>query len=43
MLEGSQNGAKIDATTHQKSMPKLVTKKIMKIIKDNISLYDKNH
>jgi hypothetical protein len=28
---GSQNGAEIDAKTHPKSMPKLVSKKIMKI------------
>ena len=38
MREGSQNGAPIDANTHQKSMPKVVTKRIMKIIKNHISL-----
>ena len=36
--KGFQNGAKIDAKTHQKSMPKLVTKKIMEIIKNHVSL-----
>ena len=38
MPKGFQNGANIDAKTHQKSMPKLVTKKIMGIIKRNVSL-----
>ena len=32
MTKGCQHGAKIDARTHQKSMPKLVAQKIMKII-----------
>ena len=31
--KGCQNGCKIDAQTHQKSIPKLVTAKIMNIIK----------
>ena len=30
--------AKIDSKTHKKSMPKLGTKKIIKIIKDHVSL-----
>ena len=34
MPKGFQNGAKIDTQTHQKPMPKLVTKRIMKIIKN---------
>jgi hypothetical protein len=34
--KGSQNGAKIDAKTHQKSMPKLVSKKIRKIMKFHV-------
>ena len=42
MPKGSQNRAEIDAQTHQKSMPKLVMKKIMKIIKNHISLDGKN-
>ena len=33
-----QNEVEIDATTHHKSMPKLVTQKIMKIIKNHVSL-----
>jgi hypothetical protein len=32
----SQNGAKIDAKTHPKSMPKLVSKKIRKIRKIHV-------
>jgi hypothetical protein len=28
IAKGSQNGAEIDAKTHQKSMPELVSKKI---------------
>ena len=36
--KGSQNEAEIDARTHQQAMPKLVTKKIMKIIKNHVSL-----
>ena len=31
IAKGSQNGAGIDAKTHNKSMPKLPTKKIMKL------------
>ena len=29
--KGNQNGAKIDAQTHQKSMPKLVTNNFIKV------------
>ena len=36
--KGSQNGAEIDAKTHQKSMPELVSKKISEIIKNHVSL-----
>ena len=32
MPNGCQDGAKIDAKTHQKSMPKLVKKKIMNMV-----------
>ena len=32
IAKDSQNGAEIDAKTHQKSMPKLVSKKIVKIM-----------
>ena len=39
---GSQNGIKIDAKTHRKSMPKLVTKRIRKIIKNHVSLNGKS-
>ena len=42
MQKGSQNGTKIDAKSHRKSMPKLVTKKIRKIIKNHVSLNGKN-
>ena len=38
ITKGSQNGAEIDAKTHQKSMPKLVSKKIREIIKNHVSL-----
>ena len=38
MPKGSQNGINNDAKTHQQSMPKLVTEKIMKIIKNHVSL-----
>ena len=38
MPKKSQNGAEIDTKTHQKTMPKLVTKKTMKIIKKHDSL-----
>ena len=41
MPKGCQNGTKIDAQTHQNSMPKLVTKKVMKIIKNHVSLNGK--
>jgi hypothetical protein len=41
MPKGSQNGVKIDAKTHQKSMPKLVTTRIRKIIKNHVSLKGK--
>ena len=37
MPKGSQNGAEIDATTHRKSMPKRVAKKMMKTIKHHVS------
>ena len=36
--KGFQNGADIDAKTHQKSMPKLVSKKIRKIMKIHVFL-----
>ena len=36
-----QNDIKIDATTHNKSMPKLVTRKFMEIIKNHVSLNGK--
>ena len=32
----SRNGAEIDAKTHQKSMPELVSEKIKKIIKNHV-------
>ena len=38
IIKGSQNGAEIDAKTHQKSMPELVSKKIKEIIKNHVSL-----
>ena len=41
MPKGSQNGAEIDAQTHQQSMPKLVTEKIMEIINNHVSLNGK--
>ena len=41
MPKGFQNGSKIDTKTHQESMPKLVTKKIGKIIKNHVSLNGK--
>ena len=41
MSKGSQNGAQIDAKSHQKSIPKLVTKKNMEIIKFHVSLNGK--
>ena len=36
--KGSQNGAEIDAETHQKSMPKLVSKKIRNIMENHVFL-----
>ena len=42
MPKGFQNGANIDAKTHQKSMQTLVTKKIRKILKNYVSLNGKN-
>ena len=39
--KGILNGTNIDAKTHQKSMPTLVKKKTMNIIKNNISLNGK--
>ena len=39
--KGYQDGADIDATTHTKLMPKQVSKKIMKIIKNHCSLKGK--
>ena len=38
MAYGSQNGATIDAKAHQKTMLKLVTKRIMNIFKNHVSL-----
>ena len=38
MPKGFQNGTQIDATSHRKSMPKPVTKKIRKSIKNIVSL-----
>jgi hypothetical protein len=38
MPKGSQNGANIDAKTHQKAMPELVSKKIRKIMKIHVLL-----
>ena len=38
MPKGCQHGAKIDAKTNYKSMPKLVTKKVMKIINKRVFL-----
>ena len=40
--KGVPNGAKIDAKTHRKLMPKLVTEKIRKIINNHVSLNGKN-
>jgi len=36
--KGSQNEAEIDAETHRKSMPKPVSKKIRKIMKNHVFL-----
>ena len=41
MPKGSQKGTQIDANTDQKSMPKLVTKKIRKIINNHVFLNGK--
>ena len=41
IAKGSQNGAEIDAKTHQKSMTELVSKKIREIIKNHVSLKSK--
>ena len=41
IAKGSQHGAEIDAKTHQKSMPELVSKKIREIIKNHVSLKSK--
>ena len=41
MPNGCQNGTKIDAKTHQNSMPKQASKKIRTIIKNNVSLKGK--
>ena len=38
IAKGSQNGTEIDAKTHQKSMPELLSKKIKEIIKNHVSL-----
>jgi hypothetical protein len=35
---GSQNGAEINAKKHQKSMPKLVSKRIKKSMKNHVFL-----
>ena len=42
IAKGCQTGAQIDAKTHKKSMPKLVTKTTMNIIKSHVSLNGKN-
>ena len=39
--KGFQNGGEIDAKTHQQSMPKLLTEKIMKVIKNQVCLNGK--
>ena len=41
MPKGFQNGAKIDAKTHKRSMPTLVSEKIRKIMKTHVSLKGK--
>ena len=41
MPNGFQKRIKIDAKTHQQSTPKLVTEKVMKIIKRHVSLNGK--
>ena len=42
MPKGSKNGDQIDTKTYEKSMRKLVTKKIWKIINNHVSLNGKN-
>ena len=42
MPKGFQNGAEIDAKTHQKSMPELVSEKIKKIMKIHVFLKAQN-
>ena len=37
IAKGSQNEAEINAKTHQKSMPELVSEEIKKIIKNHVS------
>ena len=39
--KGVQNGIEIDAKTHPQSMPKQVSKQIMKLIKNHVSLKGK--
>ena len=41
MPKWSQNRSKIDTKTHQESMPKLITEKIRKVIKNHVSLNGK--
>ena len=41
MKQPLKKGAQINAKTHQKSMPKLVTKRIRKFIKNHVSLKGK--
>ena len=41
MPKGCKHGARIDVKTRQKSMPKLETKTIMKIIKSHVFLNGK--
>ena len=38
IAKGSQNGAEIDAKTHQKLIQEKVSKKIREIIKNHVSL-----
>ena len=41
MKKPLKKGATINAKTHQKSMPKLVTKRVRKLIKNHVSLKGK--
>jgi hypothetical protein len=41
IAKGFQNGAEIYGTTHQKPMPKQVSKQIMEIIKNHVSMKGK--